>query len=170
MCRVRIYGNKGMHLSPKFSGNPIIKLRFCKAWPEAPFTRLSICKHSFTRSGINTTINKVDIKKIETESTCGTYNRYDYCSPWDAIRKDVYMTTIGTLHVFGVWSLITRQHRYKFFFLQTQQHEEHKHVILIWQFQPIYMEKGQLRLYFIGKGKMAWCVFKCLQYVLDCYI
>lgn len=36
-------GNRGWYCSPIFSGSPIIRLRFCKAWPDAPFTRLSIC-------------------------------------------------------------------------------------------------------------------------------
>ena len=37
-------GNRGWYCSPMFSGSPIIRLRFCTAWPDAPFTRLSICR------------------------------------------------------------------------------------------------------------------------------
>mgnify|MGYP006913714046 CR=1 FL=1 len=41
---MKVQGNRCWYCSPMFSGSPIISLRFCTAWPDAPFTRLSICR------------------------------------------------------------------------------------------------------------------------------
>ena len=37
-------GNRGCWRRPQSSGQPIMRFKFCRAWPDAPLTRLSICK------------------------------------------------------------------------------------------------------------------------------
>jgi hypothetical protein len=45
----RPYGNSGNCLSAVVSSKPNIRLKFCKAWPAEPFTRLSMAETTMAR-------------------------------------------------------------------------------------------------------------------------
>lgn len=45
-------GNMGSCMSPIPSGNPRTRFMFCMAWPEAPFTRLSMTDTMMARPGM----------------------------------------------------------------------------------------------------------------------
>src|SRR5690606_31066737 len=45
------HGNNGACSRPRVSGKPNIRFMFCKAWPEEPFTRLSMVAMIMARPG-----------------------------------------------------------------------------------------------------------------------
>lgn len=110
-----IQGNKGMLWSPVFSGIPIIKLRFCKAWPEAPFTRLSICDKHLTiiQMAKITNLTMFDRKYAQKQ----TYNRYNYCSSRNSIWEYIHKAVVWSSDMSSVRDFFIFQQNHKFFIL-----------------------------------------------------